>query len=296
MKKFSIVLIVLGVIFAAVGGAIIATSRDSFWASMSVESSRITEKTGQWPTDGIDTILVDTSNNPIEFVPGDSDKIEVDYYESEREWFEIGTDGGVLSIKSQRRGPLLSFDLASLFAGRPTLRVKIPNTITVGVDIATSNSEIRIENLSLKNLQAKSSNGKISLINVKVAEQMVIDTSNGGLNVVNCTAGRFDGSTTNGSVELSNLVADKVSARSSNGRVSFTNLTSPLIDLGTSNGQVEGDIAGAYDDFQKDLGTSNGSIKINGTEYGHKVESHTGAKSIRVSTSNGGIDLKFVTP
>ena len=119
---------------------------------------------------------------------------------------------------------------------------------------------------------------------IKVPRQTALElkTSNGKIQISQIDQA-IGATTSNGKIEITSVAGD-IAAHTSNGGISIRQATAELLDLHTSNGSIKcEDIYG-----NMTASTSNGSVNI---QYAIDANSAT---HIRITTSNGGIDL--VTP
>lgn len=124
-----------------------------------------------------------------------------------------------------------------------------------------------------------SSNGSIRVADVEGAARL--RTSNGAVRVENL-AGRLDAQTSNGGVEVTGQEGGAV-LRTSNGRIRAEDVRGGL-EANTSNGGITARIASAEPGRTIRLQTSNGGVDL-------AVDGTSG--DVRVATSNGGITLRL---
>lgn len=119
---------------------------------------------------------------------------------------------------------------------------------------------------------------------IQVPRRTILDlrTSNGTITTVQIEQA-IRASTSNGKIDITSA-SGNVTARTSNGAITIRNAALESLDLQTSNGSIKCEnIAGSLN-----ASTSNGSVNIQ-----YAPDANTPA-DIRITTSNGGIDL--VTP
>lgn len=220
------------------------------------------------------------NNRDVIITPSESDQIEITYYESEYDWFEIETDGNQLDIINRTKWYLgVSWGLFNLTSEEYTkVEIKLPaSVIDYEIDITTSNGTIDLNDLlQLKELKLKSSNGTIRVNDVHVTDYFKLDTSNGKILVDDVSSDALMiVHTSNGEINIDNIIADN-------------------IDASTSNGAIEVRIVGQYDNYRIEMDTSNGTNYIDGEERNDSIYNPTKSNKIKLDTSNGSIRLYFI--
>lgn len=125
-----------------------------------------------------------------------------------------------------------------------------------------------MENGRAENLQIKTNNGKIDLINL-MGETIDVSTGNGLINVKEC---RY---------------TEQLSLQTQNGAVTAKNIISDHISMKTSNGLVTALIIGNQNDYNINSTTRNG---FNNLENIYEPER---SKSLVARTHNGRIQVDF---
>lgn len=220
------------------------------------------------------------NNRDVIITPSESDQIEITYYESEYDWFEIETDGNQLDIINRTKWYLgVSWGLFNLTSEEYTkVEIKLPaSVIDYEIDITTSNGTIDLNDLlQLKELKLKSSNGTIRVNDVHVTDYFKLDTSNGKILVDDVSSDAL------------------MIVHTSNGGINIDNIIAENIDASTSNGAIEVRIVGQYDNYRIEMDTSNGTNYIDGEERNDSVYNPTKSNKIKLDTSNGSIRLYFI--
>ena len=200
----------------------------------------------------------------------------------------IVSDGGVFSYENE-------------------IEITLPKTMLAQLTVSTSNSRIAVSDITFAQpLRLSTSNAYIKLDDVNCAQKITCATSNSriALDDVNAHSARL--TTSNGRVTLSDLyiredleavnsngsvtvkdstVEGRVSLSSSNGKIELEGVSAPDYTLKTSNGAVSGTLKGDAAEYTVSSSTSNGSNLL-GNRAG-------GDKRLNVRTSNAPITLKF---
>jgi hypothetical protein len=225
-----------------------------------------------------DEIRVVMINKSIQVLPSTSDKIELKYYQSEKNWIEISTEGNILDIENKTEIFHMFFNWFSWFQNQAFHQfiLYLPLDMIFDLDLSTSNGAIDISDLSeLGTLRLRSSNGAIVL---------------GEITLINS----IDAYTSNGLVEFNQLIVQNLAkARTSNGKIIVEKTTVGELDVQTSNGAVNVELHGTHSMYRIDMATSNGSKTLNGVKTDASIVNPSASLDVRVRTSNGPISIRF---
>jgi hypothetical protein len=313
MKKSSIITIAIGVVLVAASCVMVNFSGVSilnfvreFSESKHIKQEKVLE-VGEFSN-----ITVDSHNNNIKIVSNlDVENVKVEYYTSDKIQFDIGIVGSELFIKQQTNNSFMNW--FNFNFGDNSIVVHVPADLGLDYNIDGSNGEIIFYGIDVNRVDARTSNAMVDFSEVQAGDRLTlktsnakikldkltsyndidITTSNGPLNMSDIKANTVWAKTSNGALSAVGLIANKIWAKTSNGSIELERLSADDITLNTSNAFVKGSIIGKYDDFRKDIKTSNGEVRINGIEHGKKVNSASGMNVIVINTSNAGIDIEF---
>lgn len=251
-------------------------------------------------------VTLESTNVDIVVALSEDDKIHFIYSEREKEFYEFDK-GDDIAIKKTYQYKWYEYFLWNLYKENP-FTILLPVNFTGKLDLTTSNAKIEIKDLSLQNVVAKNSNGKVLLSNVEIRENLVVKTDNAPIDLNNVQAsGNIDLITNNGAVVLNDISAKSISAKTYNANISAKKLViSDNINLKTNNAEIELDVISANKSII--LKTSNGSITgvLPGKMSDYNITSKTsngknslpekmpdGQIELNVSNSNGDIDIVF---
>ena len=313
MKKFTIILIGIGLVFIGVG--VIMTSGDYnklFKSFYSYDSSKYTKELKTITSQNLKSILVDAKNEKITIKSTNKEEITITYYESEYTKYDFKDSSNTVSLILVE--DKLHFFNIGLNFFTPDIVIEIPEYLVLEYNIKISNAKIVVENLQINNSTFKTNNARIELTNVTSTERIQLKTDNGLISVKNCnfatvnadTANAriylegtvlkaFTGKTNNGEIILSDSdVTDNLNLKTTNGKVSFTGVSAPYIDVRTSNGKIVGSVFGDANEYYKDFKTTNGRIWLNGEKYSTNINDYEKKeKNIFLQTTNGSIRIDF---
>jgi len=183
---------------------------------------------------------------------------------------------------------VLDYDISSLIWRRLSIEVTVMLPAEAEID-----------------LDLESSNGGIYLSEI-LGDTVIIETSNGPMDLDGVYVERLTGSTSNGRIE-GVIEAKDTSLSTSNGGIDLTIpcTVSGEYDLGTSNGGIELTVSPSQQvGYDLDLSTSNGNIDLNLPDLDYSTNQRTSKEArtmdfagrsvqitIEADTSNGDIDI-----
>lgn len=209
----------------------------------------------------ITKVNLDTSNVDIIIKQSNDSKINVTYFEDNNTKYIIDKSGSTLNIKKEYKTSWFSRSFFNFDLSSIYVKIEIPKDYSGDLVIETSNGKIELNHVTLRYLELKTSNGRIDIGNVIVADT-------------------FDVKTSNGKIELNNVEAEcDITCITNNGKINLTNVsTSSNIKCDTSNDKINlRNVKGDYVDIK----TSSGKIEF----YEIDVKS-----SLKLKTSNDPIE------
>lgn len=175
-------------------------------------------------------------------------------------FIETRTEGNIIYINTQ---------FPSKTWGK--LDIKLPRNVDK-FQIQTINSKCFLDNLKTSYLYCNTSNGKIEIKNCS-CEKLQVMTNNGKIIISNTKALHADADTSNGNIELNNSFFDSLKSTTNNSNIYLSNFNS----INAEEAKYE-------------LQTSNGKIKI-GLSKDHNI-----AHKINANTSVGNINISELDP
>jgi len=289
--KFGAFLVIVGFVAVIVG--LVATGN-----TQPIQSEEYEYKTESIEMGSISLVSMIMDNRRVIVGRSTTGKIEMDYYESEKDPVEVtvSADSVLLENEFKWYENLFRFWPWTLNDDYTVAHLYLPEGVDYELNLETSNGDITIEDLNnLNDLTLDTSNGTITLSNL-TAEGITAESSNGALILTNLTAHFCIADTSNGRVTASNITATvgQIHLDTSNGAVNGTNLTTNNLSCDTSNGSIDITITGSEADFYYDLSTSNGTVYVDGDDRGDSERENTSMTNrITLTTSNGSIHLDF---
>lgn len=191
----------------------------------------------------------------------------------------------------QRR---VTIELPSDFKG--TIRVVTQNERIVAegfkflqtLDCRTKNAKITLSDLGAEELRAQTKNAAVE-VSRTAANTLLAQASNAALRLKQVAVQkRLEGETTNAGIHADDCAGPAVALSTTNGTLHVSDLLADDIRLQTKNAAIHARIRGEAQEFSIEAYTSNANSNLVNT----RIDSRP--KCLRVHTTNGAIDVKFV--
>lgn len=292
MKKKRSVLKIAGVLLAAV---LVVYFAGIAVSALSGKATELVYEKRDYAVNavGIKEVRVRARNMPVRVTPSGGDEITIHYFTCEEDPYEVSLDGGVLTL-AYKNDALTTisqwfFGVFRVFSrSNPEVGVVLPADYAGKLSLDTSNAAVNVSGLTAAGeVRLESSNAPIGVSSVSAA---LLDarTSNGGVTLdVVAVSGPADARTSNGALTARQVVArDRLRMETSNGRVTVDRVAAADIELRSSNGSITGSVEGKRADYTISSHTSNG--------YDSLGDGGKGQFRLTVQTSNGNIDIRFL--
>ena len=242
---------------------------------------------------GIEEIRIKARNMPVRVTPNSGSEITVHYYTCEQDPYEVTLDGGVLALKYKKD---IFTDISNWFSSvfnvfsnsNPKVEVLVPAAYAGQFRLETSNAPVSVSGLqSLGEARINTSNSAIDVSNVS-AFMIEAHTFNGAITLENAAvSGVADLKSSNGTLTARQVAAKgSLHMETSNGRIVVDQVAGAVIELKSSNGSVTGTVEGKRSDYTISSDTSNGDDSLG--------DGGKGQFKLKVNTSNGNIDIRFL--
>ncbi len=310
--KWGLVLIVLGLalgVFTFVRGdgdsSLVLTDDDYTFIELEYSANRFS------------SFDFDLENKRVNIYPSDDDMVHIEYYDSTLSWTTINEGDDELSL-------IYDHEWYSGFAFSMFIRHRMYHTMDIylpdhayqeivihstngsfdiedrlfaaKLELSTSNGTFDLENVDVQNdVSLSTSNGDISLDDVNITGDLEIGSSNGEIYLNQVTSVLVDAATSNGRITVNQVDCDTLDVSTSNGRIEATEVTANDVVMISSNGDVHLDVIGLKTDYDYELETTIGQIRIDGERSGSIDIDYDNDKSIVLRTTNGDISLDFVS-
>ena len=156
------------------------------------------------------------------------------------------------------------------------------------LDCRTKNAKIELADLGASELRAQTKNSGVEVKRV-AADTLLAQTSNAALRLKQVTVQkRLEGETTNSGIHADDCAGPALALSTTNGTIHASDLLADDIRLQTKNAAVHARIRGEAREFSVEAYTCNANSNLINT----RIDSRP--KCLRVHTTNGAIDVKFV--
>ena len=312
MKKAILIPIIIGSILLVTGGVLFAVgyanhtnknqpvtneykiedSFDSISIDLDVSTFEIVDS-----TDGTSRVVFEETTQEYHTYAVENNELKINFIDN-KQWYERAFNWGVTKMKVTLYTPAHTFGDSKI--KNDTGKVIIPNgfsfynleikestgrldvqcsvTNTLKVDISTGNTAIA--NIKAKNIDIKSSTGKVEISDTIVEEKVKIETSTGRVNLNKLNANELDIRVDTGDIKLTSvLIANDMNIKVSTADVIFDHSDALNITVKTSTGDVKGTLLTPKTFFYH---TSTGKVNLPKT---------TGVGTCNIETSTGDISI-----
>lgn len=224
-----------------------------------------------------ESINIDMTNVPIYILSSDNGKygVDVQVYIEDEEKIRIDVDDKELIVKDSHEFYWFAFELPSINIEKKEkeyVKVYLPEKEYDEFDIDTSNGKIILEDIGsyINELNLNASNAGVEVIKCN-ADKLVVDTSNGKVIVSDAKIEEIIVNTSNSGIEFENIEAENVNADTSNGAVKVMDSALEILEVDTSNSSVTVEnIKMLSDKGSINIVTSNGIITAVLPDYSEK--------------------------
>ncbi len=140
----------------------------------------------------IEKITILTTDREIEFSTSEDNQIQIDYYNSEKEYLDIKiTENKELTINL-----ILNKDFADYFGTKPPIEyrkilIKVPNKLFLSISATTTNENIKFDTTAIgENISLNTNGGNIILDKINVNKAINLTAKNG--NITGTIVGSWD--------------------------------------------------------------------------------------------------------
>lgn len=222
----------------------------------------------QFETDlPVHTIIVEAQNIRINVRPVSSGTVRVLFQPREViDHVSFSVENGEFIFRHNMQNFLLSW--LHMFHLPQVITLELPSHFAGNLRVKSSNAAVTVSGLTnLSNGQFITSNSRIAVENI-ACSSLLIQTSNGGLNVSNLIGDQLEAVTSNSRISaFSCKFPNGLLLSTKNGGIDGKCLDSDKIVLQTSNSAITGSIIGDMRDYAIQSHTSNGSCNLPNCAY-----------------------------
>ncbi len=289
--------------------------------------STVEVRTGAYDADTIGALRVESISAEVIVERGDGDKVEITYFEGDREGVDVTVENGILIMRQydDRRwvdcigltwhddrnivvrvpGELASAELFSTSGDVALWEVSVANELAIGttsgdveargsagsLTLSSTSGELDAREMAIAgDCKAGTTSGAIALLDLAVGGTVKATSTSGSVSISEVDAQGFALGSVSGDIRLSGAAA-----ASGEGEISATT-TSGEIKLSDTSaaaytfGTVSGDVTGVLPGNVRDYTIRTGTVS---GRNDLPDESYGGSKTIAVTTTSGDIRLTF---
>lgn len=253
----------------------------------------------------IDKLVVDGSSDAVKIVTGNVDKVEVVYYESVTQKYDITEENGTLKItRKENQGVQIEFWFDFDFKDY-TMTVTLPKDFDGEINADYSSGAVNVKGVNTEKLTVKCTSGAINVEDVNVKEDAFIKASSGAINVNGVTAKDFDCEASSGAVNVENVECDEFNSSCNSGFLRLSDINAENVEFQATSGEIiltridaekaikgkctsgdiKGTIVGKEADFSIIADTTSGFCNLN--------NSRSGDKTLDLEATSGDISIRF---
>ncbi len=257
-----------------------------------------------------ENIILNVSNANIEIVGADTDKINVKYFESDKEKYVFNASNNALMITKTNNYKWYEYSILYMqsMLNREPMVVTVPKNYQGNIKVAVNSGSVSVKDLSVNKLEIIAEHGKINLDNVTATTDIMLDNDdakvnlsnvvaggkvsvlveNGKTNIENIKSSTLEVTSENGYINLSEVSVDKLIVLVENGSINLSRVDILISgDITSENGLIEGTIVGSITDFNITSDVDHGSNNLPDSTIG-------GSKTLNVETERGSVKITFV--
>jgi DUF4097 and DUF4098 domain-containing protein YvlB len=285
-----------------------------------INRKNFTNRQATFDSSSVQNIDVNMSNvDAIIETRTNSNHVTVDYSESKAEKYTVSDSDGTISVVSQNIVGS-NFCLFECISSPTAVTIYVPANSTYAYDLTASNAAVHFDNTSRLHTQAvhiSASNSNVTIQDIAASDTMSVTNNNGSIwlrdvttsgklslgssnannTLLDVRAPNITSGSANGSTTLNSVATTSLTANSSNANITLDHLSANQISLTSNNGGISGTIVGSKADFNSEITSDNGSLKINNAKYNDvyfSTDNGPSAKSLTARASNSAIDIQFV--
>lgn len=279
------------------------------------ENSEYERREVTCPAEAVHAVRLGVTNMPIAIKAAEGNEITLVYYTSERHPYRAAVEEGALTLRSEEKENSRGFRFSFFNDGMkliwnqpsPTVELFLPSGALLDLkahtsngsirleevrglcdaELETSNSRISVRQVTVKTLEARTSNSRLVLEDVESKQLIRGKTSNARIEANAVKAGgEIVLGTSNGRMNLENVsAAGALTATTSNASMQADRISAAAVTLRSSNGAIRGTLPGRQADWAIVSSNSNGKNSL--------PRQQAGEKPLNVHTSNASIDIRF---
>lgn len=285
----SVVLIIVGLIFSAIGfmcGASLSIYNEGIGFYV---DSAVLVRDDNLSLPKFDAVDIDVEISHVEILPGSTYGIETVFYGESRK-ITYSIENGVLKVRGGgKRNIGISF--GNFMNKFNTVKVYVPETELDKLNVKTSMGDVGITSLKVRELTCINNLGEVELEMV-TAKNTDLQLKLGSLRVTDSRLGRASVDNDMGDFVGINITTDSLACDMNMGKVDVSGKLGGATNVDADMGEVKLLLSGNETDYDFDLKTNMGAVYLNGDNKGGSFKSRNGAaNSVNVESDMGAVKI-----
>ncbi len=287
--KIALVLLAGGLAFIALGLSLGANHRglyiNKYGLNLSDENMATAKLTA---TEKVTEIEIDIISANIHFIIADDYGLEI--YNNNIVNFEYSINNGKLLVKEKES---LSFNIFNFNWKEEYVNIYLPQDATINsIVIRNTSGNLDATALKCETLNVHQLSGNMKMSEIQASSITVYNTS-GDVTLNQVVAERFNINITSGNFRALNFETKDLKAKTLSGDISISGELNGNSDISVTSGRVVLELAGAEQDYNRNIKVTSGSVKINGKRDGAGHVDFKAANSLDISVTSGSVKLTF---
>lgn len=255
----------------------------------------------------VEQIRIDEETMSIEVVKDENiDNVVVSYYTDDKYKLTVNMmiSSKTLSIKREVNHTMFAPEYTYQSYCKTT--IYLPINYSGSLDVETVTGNIKISDVSVKELKANTTTGNLTIDSTKASELIDIDVTNGKVEINNTESEKINLDITNGDLLINKTnIKTRIEVDVTNGAIKLNETEANEFAIDLSNGSVELKKVECGELLSVEATTGSIDIELNGKEYSYKTtlstnvgsvsgETKTGEKIVNCSTNVGSIKVKYL--
>lgn len=139
-----------------------------------------TEKTYTSGESVVTSVSIDVSDRQIDIGVSDDDMVHIDYFDGEKEYFDIAVQDGALTVKLVTDKSFTDFIGTKAAAEYRKVTVRLPKTVE-SVFVSTTNETVKVSPIAIGKVAISNNGGNIEIDKLDVKKSVELSVKNGSI-------------------------------------------------------------------------------------------------------------------
>lgn len=164
----------------------------SLFSGCSNDNNSFIKKSYETDNENFTSICINASDRQIEVTPSTDEQIHIDYYENDKEFYNISvSDDHVLTMTTETSKSLTDYIGGKTEENYRIISIQVPDNTLETLDISTTNEDITISPIFLlKDIKLDSNGGNINFEKINAGNEIALNAKNG--NISGSITGGYD--------------------------------------------------------------------------------------------------------